>query len=103
MQGGAPMFDASADIGMSVKVLKGVYAHHHPDAGRSVHAAMERRRPAPIDAIGDDARRVGRWPTLGQRLLALLVRHEIACRRTGSAQFDREQNVTIWVGSEQKR
>ena len=56
MQGGAPMFDASAVFGMSVKVLEGVYAHHHPDAGRSVHAAMERKRPAPVNATGDDAR-----------------------------------------------
>jgi integrase len=56
MQGGAPMFDASAVFGMSVKVLEHVYAHHHPDAGRSVHAAMERRRPVLVNAIEDDTR-----------------------------------------------
>jgi integrase len=53
MQGGAPMFDASAVFGMSVKFLEGVYPHHHhhPDAGRSVHAAMERRRPAVLRTV----------------------------------------------------
>ena len=54
MQGGAPMFDASAVFGMSVKVLEDVYAHHHPDAGRSVHAAMERKgapRPSTLSEM----------------------------------------------------
>ena len=88
MQGGAPMFDASAVFGMSVKVLEQSYAHHHPDAGRSVHAAMERRRPALVNTIGDD--HDGDAPSCDTRLLGARVPR----RRTRSAQFDREQNVT---------
>jgi hypothetical protein len=38
-QAGVPFFDIAAYFGVSARIIESVYAHHHPDAGKSVHRA----------------------------------------------------------------
>jgi integrase len=47
MQGGADNFGASGVFGVTMQVLARVYAHHNPDHGKGVHAAMVRRNKRP--------------------------------------------------------
>ena len=43
-QAGVPFFDIAAYFGVSTRIIESVYAHHHPDAGKSVHRALMRKR-----------------------------------------------------------
>jgi integrase len=43
-QAGVPFFDISTYFGASTRIVEATYAHHHPDAGKSVHAGIERQR-----------------------------------------------------------
>lgn len=44
MQAGAPIWEISGYLGMTVETLERVYGHHHPDFQAGVHAAFRRRR-----------------------------------------------------------
>jgi hypothetical protein len=75
------------------------YGRHLGDAGRSANVRRERRIRNERQGAG---RRV-RSPPPRRRAQRSRGDGAKAPRRTAFAQFDRERNVTVWVGSKQKR